>query len=78
MLGLERLHCIVCGRDVYCLQMCVCVHLCTSFCVVFSQSISQDCVSRIWSESGLDWTTHLRVEPEDVKYLVEDHVSGLH
>ena len=44
----------------------------------FPQSLSQDRVSRIWSESGLDWTTHLRVEPDDVKYLIEDHVSGLH
>ena len=35
-LGLEKLHCIVCGRVVYCLQMCACVHFCTSFCVVFS------------------------------------------
>ena len=44
----------------------------------FPQSISQDRVSRIWSESGLDWTSDLRVEPEDVKCLIEDHVSGLH
>ena len=44
----------------------------------FPQSFLQDRVSRIWSESHLDWTTHLRVEPEDVKYLIEDPVSGLH
>ena len=40
------------------------------------QGVTEDQVYSVWSQSGLEWSTHLHVPPEDVGYLLEDHVSS--
>ena len=40
------------------------------------QGVTEDQVYSVWSQSGLEWSTHLHVPPEDVDYLLEDHVSS--
>ena len=56
-----------------------CLLLFTSLCVtvdLFSlQGVIEDQVYGVWSQSGLNWSTHLHVLPEDLGYLLEDHVS---
>ena len=40
------------------------------------QGVTEDQVYDVWSQSGLQWSTHLHVPPEDLEYLLEDHVSS--
>ena len=41
-----------------------------------TQGVTEDQVYGVWSQSGLEWSTHLHVPPEDLGYLLEDHVSS--
>ena len=49
--------------------------LCVTVDLSSLQDVTQDQVYGVWSQSGLNWSTHLHVLPEDLGYLLEDHVS---